>query len=104
MWNLKQDANELICKQNRLTDTENKPMVAKEGVGRGGMGWGFGVSRCKLLCREWINKVLLHSTGNYTQHPIINHNRKEHEKEIYKTESLCCAPETNTTLNQLYFH
>ena len=34
-------------------------MVAKgEGV-RGGMEWEAGVSRCKLLCIEWIdNKVL----------------------------------------------
>ena len=35
----------------------------KKGTGVG----EFGVSRCKLLCREWMNnKVLLHSTGNYT--------------------------------------
>ena len=27
------------------------------------------------------NKVLLYSVGNYIQHPIINHNGKEHEKE-----------------------
>ena len=26
-----------------------------------------GISRCKLLYREWINKVLLYSTGNYIQ-------------------------------------
>ena len=46
-------------------------------VGRG-MDWEFGVSRCKLLYTEWINnKVLLYSTGNYIQYPVINHNRKE---------------------------
>ena len=33
------------------------------------------VSRCKLLYREWIdNKVLLYSTGNGIQYPVINHN------------------------------
>ena len=42
----------------------------------------FGVGRCKLLPLEWINnKVLLQSTGNYTQYPVINHNGKEYKKE-----------------------
>ena len=27
------------------------------------------------------NKVLLYSTGNYIQYPVINHSRKEYEKE-----------------------
>ena len=27
---------------------------------------------------EWINKVLLYSTGNYTQYPVINHFVKEY--------------------------
>ena len=62
-------------------------MVAKgEGVGEGwsgrGLDWEFGVSRCKLVYTEWINnKVLLCSTGNYIQYPVINHNGKEYEKE-----------------------
>ena len=44
----------------------------------------FGISRCELLYTEWINnKVLLYSIGNYIQHPVINHNRKEYEKNIY---------------------
>jgi len=47
--------------------------------GRGRMDWEFGVSRHKLLYIEWIdNKVLLYSTGNYIQHPVINHNGKAH--------------------------
>ena len=50
------------------------------------------------------NKDLLHSTGNYIQYLVINYNGKEPEKNIHKTEyiciteSLCCTPETNTTL------
>ena len=37
---------------------------------------------CKLLCIRWIdNKVLLYSTGKCIQHPVINHNGKEYEKE-----------------------
>ena len=80
MWNLKYDINDLIYETE--TDIENRLVVAKgEGVG-GGMQWEFGVSRCKLLYREWINnKVPLYSTGNYIQSPGINHNGKEYEKE-----------------------
>ena len=48
------------------------------GCQGGGMDWEFGVSWFKLLCIGWINnKVLLFSTGNYTQYPVINHNGKE---------------------------
>ena len=66
--------------------------------GEGGMEGEFGVSRCKLVYIEWINnKVLLYSTGNYIQYPVINYNEKN-IKSIYITESLCCTPETNTKL------
>ena len=61
----------------RLTYIENRLVVATgDGVG-GKMEWEVevGVSRCKLLYMEWINnKVLLYSTGNYSQYPVINHN------------------------------
>ena len=51
-------------------------------AGGGGMDWEFEISRCKLLYVEWVNnKVLLYSTGNYIQYPVINHNGKEYEKE-----------------------
>ena len=64
--------------RNRLTDIENRLVVAK---GRG-VEWGFGVSRCQLWYWGWINnKVLLYSTGNYIQYPVINHNGREYEKE-----------------------
>ena len=44
--------------------------------GGGGCGEGmdleFGISKRKLLYIEWINnKVLLYSTGNYIQYPVI---------------------------------
>ena len=56
-------------------------MVAKGG-GEGEIDWEFGVSRRKLLYIEWINsKVLLYSTGNYIQYPVIKYNGKEYEKE-----------------------
>ena len=49
------------------------------------MEWEVGVSRCKLLYIEWINnKVLLYSTENYIQYPMINHNGKECiKKNVY---------------------
>ena len=54
-------------------------MFAKgEAVG-GGVEWEAGVSRCKLLYMEWINdKVLLYSTENYIQYPMMNQNGKEY--------------------------
>ena len=57
----------------------HRHVVAKGEGGEGGMEWEFGVSRCKLLYIEWINnKVLLYSTGNYIQYPVINHKGKEY--------------------------
>ena len=47
----------------------------------GEMEWEFGVSRSELLCAEWINKVLLYSTGNYIHYPVINHNGKQFSKK-----------------------
>ena len=45
-----------------------------------------------LLYIGWINsKVLLYSTGNYIQYPVINHNGKEYffkNVYMYITESL----------------
>jgi len=46
------------------------------------MEWEFGISRCELLYMEWIHKVLLYSTGNYSQYPVIKHNGKEYIKRI----------------------
>ena len=73
MWNLKCDINELIYKK------ENRHREQTCGCQGGGawrrVDWEFGISRCKLLYIEWTNnKVLLYSTGNYIQYPMINHN------------------------------
>ena len=82
MWNLKYDADEPIYKMERVTDIENRRVVAKGGVrGCRRNGEGGGVIRCKLLYTEWINsKVLLYITEKYIQYPMINHNRKEDKK------------------------
>ena len=66
-----------------LTDIENRRVVAK---GRsGGMDPELGISRCKLLYREWANyKVLLYSKGSYNQRSMISCNGKEYlKKNIY---------------------
>ena len=56
-------------------------MVAeREG---GGLDSEFGMSRCKLSHVGQIDKVLLHSTGNHIQYPVINHNEKNMKKNIY---------------------
>ena len=48
-----------------------------------------GVSRRKLLYIDWINnKVLLYSTENYIQYPMISHNGRQYFKKeciyVYK--------------------
>ena len=71
MWNLKYDIDELIYKTE--TDIQNRPVVAKGEVG---------ICSYNLLSIEWINnKVLLYSTGNYIQYPLVNYHEKEYEKE-----------------------
>ena len=72
----------LSMKQKQMHRHREKTCGCQGGEGRGGMEWEFGISRCKLLCKKWINnKVLLYSTGNYIQYPVINHNGKEYKKE-----------------------
>ena len=57
-----------LSTKDRLTDTENRLVVAKGWGGGSGMDWEFEVSSYKLLHLEWIsNEVLLCSTGNYIQ-------------------------------------
>ena len=56
-------------------------MVVKREGGGGGKDREFGISRCKVVYIGWINnEVLLHSTWNYIQDPVINYNGKEYEK------------------------
>ena len=49
---------------------------------KGGKDWKFGVSI--LLYIRWRNnKVLLYSTGNCIQHPVINQNGKKKNLYVY---------------------
>ena len=53
-----------------------------EGCDGAGMDFEFGISRCKFLYIGWKNnKLLMYSAGIYIQYPVIDHNRKEYEKE-----------------------
>ena len=54
-----------------------------------------------LYIKSTTNKDLLYSTGNSTQYFAMAYMGKESKKEwvyVWVTESLCCAPETNTAL------
>ena len=84
--------------QSFHTDTQNVLVVAKGSGAEGGKDWEFGISRCKLVCMERINnKVLLYSTENYTQYPLIDHNGKEWKKrgtndQIIERQSVLIHP------------
>ena len=63
----------LSLKQNH---TENRLLAAKAEEFGGKREWEAGVSRSKSVYILWINnKVLLYSTENYLQYPMINHNK-----------------------------
>ena len=58
--------------RSRLKDIEDRLVVVKGKWHGGGVNREFGIGRYKILYIEWINnKVLLYSTGNYIQHPIV---------------------------------
>ena len=73
MWNLKYDTNELIYETETDSQTRRTDLWLPRGrKSRGGVDWEFGMSRYKLLSIAWINnKVLLYSTGNHIQYPVI---------------------------------
>ena len=73
-----------LSTKQKLTHGHREQICGCQGGGScgrdGGGGW---VSRCKLLYIEWINnKVLLYSSENYIQYPMINHNGKEYKKRM----------------------
>ena len=77
IWNLKYDTREFIF----ATETDrhrDQTVVAKGGVGEGRIG-SLGLADANSYTRWINNKVLLWSTGNYIQYPVINH--KEYKKE-----------------------
>ena len=82
MWNLKSDTNKLTYKKKTDLHTQRTDLWLPRGK-------VAGISRCKLLCVEWISvKVLLYYTGNYIQYLVMIYNRKESEY-IYIYIGLC---------------
>lgn len=80
MWNLKYSTN-VLQNRNELIDIEKRLVVAKwEGQWQRA-GMGHGNSRCDLVFVGWINNVLLHSTEDYIQYPMIKHDGKEQQKQ-----------------------
>ena len=77
MWNLNHDPDELTYETDTDSQTQRSdlwlPMRRASGEET---DLELGIS-CKLLYIEWMNKVLLYSTGNCVQHPVINHKGKE---------------------------
>ena len=68
--------------KQKQTHRHREQTCGCQGAGRWGRDeLGVGIRRCKLLYIEWINKVLLQSTGNCIPYPVINHDGKEYEKE-----------------------
>ena len=64
----------------------------REGGGGGGKNWEIGIDIYTLICIKWItNKNLLYKKINKIQ-------KQRMDICICITESLCCTPETNTTL------
>ena len=50
-----------LSTKTRLTDIQNRLVVARAIREGRGMDWKVGVSKCKLLHLEWINnKILLY--------------------------------------------
>ena len=78
MWNLKYDTTEPIYETEIGPGTSQTDGCQEEG-GWGSTEWETEVSRCKPLYVQWINnKVLLNSTGNSIQYPMISRDGKEY--------------------------
>ena len=67
-----------------------------------GINWEIGIDIYTLLyIKEMTNKDLPYSTGNSTQYsvrPIWEKTLKKSGYIEFITDSLCCTPETDTTL------
>ena len=105
MWNPKCDTSEFIYETETESQRADLWLLRGRGGGRG-TEWEFGISKCKLLYIEWKNKVLLYSTGNCIEFPVINRNGKEYEKKVYVyiTELLFSIAEINNIVKQPYFN
>ena len=72
----------LSMKQKQNQGHREQTGGCQGGEGKSG---SLGLAAANCIYTEWINnKVLLYSTGNDIQYPVINQNGKEYEKECKK--------------------
>ena len=80
MWNLKYDTNELIYKTQTYRHRKQTYGYQRGKGGRVKLGvWDQQIQATVYKIDK--QQVLLYSTGNYIQYPLINHSGKEYEKE-----------------------
>ena len=90
----------LFTKENRLTDTENKRMVAKRERVGGEINKEFGNKIYALLYIKQIpNKDLMYSTGNYIQYLLTTYNGTEYKKEYIIHMNM-----NHFVIHVLYYH
>ena len=84
----------------RQTHKHKIKLAVPGGRGRG-HGWGGWAEQIQTYI-GWINiKVLLDSTGNCTQYPVITHNGKEGERICRCTAKSLLHSENKCIVNQL---
>ena len=72
-----------VYETDRLTDTDNRLVVAKGKGVQERVGLGVCDYQMQTIYKGWINnKVLMYSTENYIQYTVINHNGKEYRKRM----------------------
>ena len=84
MWNFKYNTNEPTYETETNSKTWRTDFRLPRWGGRMREGWSgsLGLQMPTILYIGQINNnVLLDSTGNYIQYPMISHNGKEYEKE-----------------------
>ena len=83
-----------LSTKQKQTHRHREQTCSCQGAGGLEEGWSERWRSADVVLHiEWINKVLLYSTENYIQHPMINHNGNEYFKKnvhtyICITESL----------------
>ena len=64
--------------------------------------WEFRIGRGKLLCIGWINnKVLMYSTGNYIQYPVINHKAKNMKVSHFSVQQKLTHYKSTIKINKI---
>ena len=106
-WNPKYNLSEETYLWNKPKHRE-QTCGCQRGVGGGHLEWEFEISRANYYIQAgWtIRSYLPHSTGNYIQFPVINHNGKNMKMNVCVCVcvcvSLCYTWETNKILEINY--